>query len=87
MKDNLETRQFHKLFSDIKDDVRQNGSHVEQCWLSYIDMVDVLLNTLYAVRTGSWCLLLECIREIAVYAFSIGLRTLFFFRKNGRNSN
>ena len=33
-------------------------------------MVDVLLNTLYAVRTGSWCLLLECIREIAVYAFA-----------------
>ena len=53
LKDKLQTRQFHKLSSDFKDDVRQNGSHLEQFWLSYIDMVDVLLNTLYAVRTGS----------------------------------
>ena len=55
LKDKLQTRQFHKLFSDFKDDVRQNGSHLEQFWLCYIDMADVLLNTLYAVRTGSWC--------------------------------
>ena len=33
-------------------------------------MVDVLLNTLYAVRTGDWTLLLECIRDITTYAFA-----------------
>ena len=33
-------------------------------------MIDVPLNTLYAVRTGDWTLLLECIRDIVIYAFS-----------------
>ena len=33
-------------------------------------MVDILLNTLYAVRSGNWYLLLNCISEIIPFAFA-----------------
>ena len=33
-------------------------------------MVELLLNTVYATRTEDWDLLLECVRDIARYAFA-----------------
>ena len=33
-------------------------------------MVELLLNTLYATRTGDWDLILECVMDIARYAFA-----------------
>ena len=33
-------------------------------------MVELLLNTIYATCTGDWDLLLECVRDIAQYAFA-----------------
>lgn len=33
-------------------------------------MVDPFLCTIYSTRTGKWCLLVECIRDIAEYAFA-----------------
>ena len=33
-------------------------------------VIIVLLNTIYAARTGHWILLLECIRDVAIYAFA-----------------
>ena len=70
LKDDTETRQFHTMFLHFKDDFLQNGSPLAKFWLTYLEMVDMLLNTLFAVRTGSWCLLLECVRDIASYAFA-----------------
>ena len=33
-------------------------------------MIELLLNTIYAVRPGSWDLLLECAREMIPYCFA-----------------
>ena len=33
-------------------------------------MTEILLNTIYAVWSGSWHLLLECIREMLPYCFA-----------------
>ena len=70
LKEKYATRQFQMIFSNFKDEYFQHGAPLTKYWLSYLEMVEVLLNTLYAVRTGDWSLLLECIRDIAIYAFA-----------------
>ena len=70
LKEKYATRQFQMIFSNFKDELFQHGAPLTKYWLSYLEMVEVLLNTLYAVRTGDWSLLLECIRDIAIYAFA-----------------
>ena len=39
-------------------------------WMSFLGMIERLLNTIYAVRAGNWELLLECIRKILPYTFA-----------------
>ena len=39
-------------------------------WLSFIDMVDVLLGIVFACRAGKCDLLLEYIRKVIPYAFA-----------------
>ena len=42
------------------------------CYLElYLDMVTLLLNTIYAQRTGNWKGFLQCIREFLPYCFSL----------------
>ena len=37
--------------------------------MSFLEMVELLLNTIYALRAGDWLLLIECIRLILPYTF------------------
>ena len=39
-------------------------------WLSFLDMVELLLIIIYACQAGKWELLLECIRDVAAYGFA-----------------
>ena len=65
LKESNEIKRFHESFIDSKNSLVTTGSTLAQFWLTYLEMIELLLNTLYAVRTGSWSLLLECIRDIA----------------------
>ena len=38
--------------------------------MSFLEMVELLLNTICTVRSGNWELLLECIRHIIPYTFA-----------------
>jgi hypothetical protein len=38
--------------------------------MSFLDMVEILLNTIYSIRSGKWELLIECIRCIIPYTFA-----------------
>ena len=74
------------LFDDIKEDIRfeelyhkyldirlkwgDERNTLRGFWVTYLDMVELLLNTIYAVRSGSWNLLLECIKEMLPYIFA-----------------
>ena len=51
-KDSQEFRIFYQLFLDFKLELQKNGSDVEKFWLSFIEMVENLLNVLCATRTG-----------------------------------
>ena len=37
--------------------------------MSFLEMIQLLLNTIYALRAGDWLLLIECIRLILPYTF------------------
>ena len=47
-----------------------NSYILQQLWMSFLDMVELLLNIIYSVRTGNWELLLECIRKLIPFAFA-----------------
>ena len=49
----------YRGFLDLKSQWEENCTDLQEFWLSYIDMVDILLNTLYAVRSGDWYFLLK----------------------------
>ena len=51
--------------------IRLNSSEfkLQQFWMSYFQMVELLLSTIYSVRLGKWDLLIECIRKIIPFAF------------------
>ena len=42
---------------------------LQQFWMSYLQMVELLLSMIYSVRLGTWDLLLEHIRKIIPFAF------------------
>ena len=59
-------------FLDIKISysAESNSSSLQRFWISFIDMVNILLNTICAIRLGQWELLLECIRDMLPYVFA-----------------
>ena len=61
--------QFNNAVIDYKQYL-ESTSDLAKFWLSYLSMVELLLNTLYATPTGDWDLLLECVRDIARYALA-----------------
>ena len=61
---------YNTLFIDYIGLLKYEGDNLCQFWLTYLDMVAVLLHVLYANRTGQWHLLLEGLREITMYAFA-----------------
>ena len=66
------SQELYKNFTDLKSNMSNvnDGNTLQAFWISYIEMVDLLLNTIYSVRSGKWELLLECVRDIIPYAFA-----------------
>ena len=63
------TKRYINIVNRYHDQISAENESLSSFWLSYIDMVDILLCTIYAARAGKWSLLLECIRDIVEYAF------------------
>ena len=58
--------QFHVYIRGIKE----KGSSLGKFWLSYLEMCELMLNLIYASRTGSWEFYLSCIEEVIPWAFA-----------------
>ena len=56
-------------FLDAREKLKA-GEPLQKFRMSFLEMVELLLNTIYAIRLGNWELLLECIRNILPYTFS-----------------
>ena len=48
----------------------KEGEALQKFWLSFLEMVKLLLNTIYNIRTGYSELLLECIQNVLSYTFA-----------------
>ena len=70
IQDSQEFRTFYQLFLDFKQKLQKNGSDLDKFWLSFIEMVENLLNVLYATRTRKWHLYLESLQNILLYVFA-----------------
>ena len=70
LKEEEEFQSFHRKFLDLKKNWSEGNSSLRKFWLSFIEMVDLMLSIIYACRAGKWDLLLECIREVIPYAFA-----------------
>ena len=57
---------FHQFVIDLKE----NGSDLAKFWLSYVELCELLLNLIFATRSGNWQLYLSCIEETILWAFA-----------------
>ena len=58
--------QFHAYVLNIKE----RGTDLARFWLSYLELCELMLNLIYATRTGSWELYLSCMEEVIPWTFA-----------------
>ena len=59
----------YNKFLDAKESMK-TGHNLQQFWMSFLEMTELLLNTIYSIRNGDWELLLVCIQNIIPYTFA-----------------
>ena len=69
-KDSREFQTFYRLFLDYRNHITKNGGDLAKFWLTFLDMVSILLNTIHVTRCGNWDLYFECVRSIIPYVFA-----------------
>ena len=64
------------MFMDIriKMNDENNSSTLQRFWISFIEMIEFLLNTIFSIRSEQWELVLECVRESS--PFLLGTTTV-----------
>ena len=63
----LHSNEFHKWegqFNAYVLDINEKGTDLARFWLSYLELCQLMLNLIYATRTGSWELHLSCVEVI-----------------------
>ena len=56
---------FEQLFNrylNFRIKLGSSNFSLQRFWLSYLEMMELLLSLIYSVRLGKWDLLLDCIR-------------------------
>ena len=61
---------YHMKFNDFVDNLKVHGGELAQYWLSFLQMAQVLLNVIFATRSGKWVLLIESLNDILPYTFA-----------------
>ena len=69
IKDNVHFEKVLNVFIDLKSEW-SSEKNSRSFWLSCLEMSEILLNTIYAGRSGSWHHLLESITEMLPYCFA-----------------
>ena len=62
--------QMYKSFQEYVKKLRSDNGSLSHFWMSYIDLVSLLLNLIRASREGNWSLHLSSIREMILWCFS-----------------
>ena len=69
----LHSNEFHKWegqFNAYVLDIKEKGTDLARFWLSYLELCELMLNLIYATRTGSWELYLSCVEEVMPWTFA-----------------
>ena len=61
---------IYELLQQYRQGLRSKPGNMNAFWMSYIEMVEVLLNLTRASREGSWLLYLASIRDIILWVFA-----------------
>ena len=56
-------------FLDAREELK-NDEPLQKFWMSFLQMVELLLSTIYSIRYGDCKLLLQCITRILPYTFA-----------------
>ena len=59
------------LFEMYLDVLRHDSGPLAAFWMTYIEMIEILLGLLRADREGDWCLHLSCIRDMIPWCFAM----------------
>ena len=62
-------RDYQNCFICTIDNI-QDSAEIPKFFLTFIDMAKVLLNTIYATRSGNLDLLIESLREMIPFTFT-----------------
>ena len=81
LKESEELQTIFHHYLDLKVEWNECDFTLPKFWLSFIHMVYLLLNTIFACRAGKWDLLLECIREMIPYALPMTMPTTLVIRQ------
>ena len=71
--DKLKSQSFVELtdlYDQYMDYLRHKNGNLSQFWVSYLDMVEILLGLLRASREGDWKLHLSCVRNMVPWCFA-----------------
>ena len=63
-------REWENQFTAFVQGIQKSGTDLARFWLTYLDLCELLLNLIYATRTGKWDLYLVCIEEVINWAFA-----------------
>ena len=61
---------WHEAFQVFMTNLREKGSALVKFWLSYLEICELVLNLIYATRTGNWTMYLSCIEEVIPWCFA-----------------
>jgi len=68
--DSAKQEEICQTFELYKQRLRDSNGPTANLWLSYIDMIDLLLNHIRSVHDGTWRLYLATLRQILPWFFS-----------------
>eukprot|EP00795_Rhopilema_esculentum_P000015 gene15-9612_t len=63
-------QRYSSLFAEYADHFRNANDPPSAFWMSYIDMIELLLQMIRASREGNWELHLSCIRQMLPWCFA-----------------
>lgn len=63
-------QRFSDLFAEYTLHLRNTNGPLSEFWMSYIDMIELLLHMIRASREGNWELHLSCVRQMLPWCFS-----------------
>ena len=63
-------QQWKNCFQEHVTDIRRNGSDLAKFWITYLQLCELLLDLIYATRTGNLELHLSCVEAVIPWTFA-----------------